>query len=125
MPRRACQMGSSVVGPDLTGSLKATGVAFLQGNHVETCSLLSDDELVEFIQKKRPGIVSIDSPLGLPGGKKEINPNAGIVRVAEQDLSSIGISAYPALIDSMKELTLRGIRLRRRIEEIGFCADRN
>lgn len=65
-----------------------------------------------------PAIVSIDSPLGLPGGGKQIDPDAGIVRVAEHDLSSIGISAYPALIDSMKELTLRGIRLRNRIESM-------
>jgi predicted nuclease with RNAse H fold/dephospho-CoA kinase len=65
-----------------------------------------------FIRARNPQIVSIDSPLGLPGGGKEINPAAGIVRVAERDLSSIGIPAYPALIDSMKQLTLRGIRLK-------------
>lgn len=110
--------GSAIVGFDLTGSEKPTGVAYLQEYHVETCSLVSDDELIAFIRDKNPGIVSIDSPLGLPGGGNQIDPNAGIVRVAEHDLSSIGISAYPALIDSMKELTLRGIRLRNRIESM-------
>lgn len=110
--------GASIVGLDLTGSDKPTGVAFLQRNRVETCSLMSDDDLIEFIRDKNPAFVSIDSPLGLPGGGKQIDPNAGIVRVAELDLSSIGISAYPALIDSMKELTLRGIRLRNRIESM-------
>ena len=40
------------------------------------------------------------------------------MRVAEYDLNSVGISAYPALIDSMKPLTLRGIKLRREIEAI-------
>jgi histidinol phosphatase-like PHP family hydrolase/predicted nuclease with RNAse H fold/dephospho-CoA kinase len=118
-PPQQIPPGSPIVGFDLTSGAKATGVAFLRQNHVETCSLLSDDDLIEFIQAKRPGIVSIDSPLGLPGGGDKIRPDWGIVRVAEQDLSSIGIAAYPALIDSMKELTLRGIRLRRRIEALG------
>src|SRR5208283_5194729 len=60
--------------------------------------------------------VSIDSPLGLPGGGNSIDPKAGIMRVAEHDLASVGIPAYPSLIDSMENLTLRGIRLRRAIE---------
>jgi dephospho-CoA kinase/predicted nuclease with RNAse H fold len=52
----------------------------------------------------------------LPGGGDSINRKAGIVRVAEHDLASIGIPAYPALIDSMRNLTLRGIRLKKLIE---------
>jgi predicted nuclease with RNAse H fold/dephospho-CoA kinase len=78
--------------------------------------LESDQELLDFILNKKPAIVSIDSPLGFPGGGSEIDPSAGIVRVAEHDLSSVGIPAYPALIDSMKELTSRGVRLRKMIE---------
>jgi predicted nuclease with RNAse H fold len=104
--------GSTVIGIDLTAGDKATGVAYLDGCEVHTCSLTTDDEILTFIRARNPQIVSIDSPLGLPGGGKEINPAAGIVRVAERDLSSIGIPAYPALIDSMKQLTLRGIRLK-------------
>jgi histidinol phosphatase-like PHP family hydrolase/predicted nuclease with RNAse H fold/dephospho-CoA kinase len=104
--------GSAVIGIDLTAGDKATGVAYLNGCEVHTCSLTTDDEILAFIRARNPQIVSIDSPLGLPGGGKEINPAAGIVRVAERDLSSIGIPAYPALIDSMKQLTLRGIRLK-------------
>ena len=38
------------------------------------------------------------------------------MRVAEHDLASVGIPAYPSLIDSMENLTLRGIRLRKAIE---------
>ena len=120
-PPQRVPAGSTIVGLDLTGSEKATGVAFLHDNHVETCSLVSDDDLIAFIQEKKPRIVSIDSPLGLPGGGKRIRPSAGIVRVAEHDLSSIGISAYPALIDSMKQLTLRGIQLRKAIESMDFA----
>ncbi len=116
---RDVPVGSRIVGIDLTGaSAKATGVALLDEMWVETCSLLSDDDLVQFILEHKPRIVSIDSPLGLPGGGSEIERDAGIMRVAEHDLASIGIPAYPALIDSMKELTLRGIRLRTRIESL-------
>lgn len=109
--------GSKVIGIDLTAGDKATGVALLNKCSVETCSLFSDEEILAYITRHSPRIVSIDCPLGLPGGGTEIDPQAGIVRVAEQDLSSIGIPAYPALIDSMQNLTLRGIRLRRLISD--------
>lgn len=109
--------GSRVVGIDLTAGDKATGVAVLDGFLVKTCSLFSDDEILSYIRKQKPRIVSIDSPLGLPGGGDSIDPKAGIVRFAEHDLASVGIPAYPALIDSMRNLTLRGIRLRQAIEQ--------
>jgi len=109
--------GSRIVGLDLTASkAKPTGVAVLDGLEVKTCSLESDDDIFAFIKEVAPAIVSIDSPLGLPGGGQEISVSAGIVRRAEYDLSSVGIPAYPALIDSMKPLTLRGISLRKEIE---------
>jgi histidinol phosphatase-like PHP family hydrolase/predicted nuclease with RNAse H fold/dephospho-CoA kinase len=116
-PPQRIPKGSRVVGIDLTAGDKATGVAVLDGSRVETCSLFSDDEILTYVRKHRPKIVSIDSPLGLPGGRDKIDPKAGIVRVAEHDLASVGIPAYPALIDSMEKLTLRGIRLRRAIEQ--------
>jgi predicted nuclease with RNAse H fold/dephospho-CoA kinase len=108
--------GSRVIGIDLTAGDKATGVAVLNEYSVETCSLFSDDEILAYIRQHKPKIVSIDSPLGLPGGGDTINPEAGIMRVAEHDLASVGIPAYPSLIDSMQNLTLRGIRLRKAIE---------
>lgn len=110
--------GSSVVGVDLTGGNKLTGIAYLKGSSVTTTSLMTDDEIVEFVCSVRPKYVSIDSPLGLPGGGDTIDSSAGIVRQAEHDLNSIGISAYPALIDSMQPLTLRGIRLARRLRDL-------
>ena len=116
-PPQRIPTGSKIVGFDLTaGKGKPTGVAILDGTDVKTCSLVSDDELLAFVKNNKPQIVSIDSPLGFPGGGSEIDPSRGIVRVAEHDLSSVGIPAYPALIDSMKELTSRGVRLRRLIE---------
>ncbi len=116
-PPQDVPVGTRIVGLDLTAGDKATGVALLDGCNVETCSVFSDEEILAFVQKHQPAIVSIDSPLGLPGGGESIDPSAGIVRVAEQDLASIGIPAYPALIDSMRNLTLRGIRIKRAIEQ--------
>jgi histidinol phosphatase-like PHP family hydrolase/predicted nuclease with RNAse H fold/dephospho-CoA kinase len=116
-PPQRIPSGCRVVGIDLTAGDKATGVAVLNDFEVQTASLTSDEEILAYIQKHKPKIVSIDSPLGLPGGGDTINAHAGIVRVAEHDLASIGIPAYPALIDSMKNLTLRGIRLRQAIEQ--------
>jgi predicted nuclease with RNAse H fold/dephospho-CoA kinase len=104
------------VGIDLTAGDKRTGVAIINGFSVETCSLFYDDEILDYVREHEPRIVSIDSPLGLPGGGNAIDPNAGIMRVAEHDLASVGIPSYPSLIDSMENLTLRGIRLRRAIE---------
>jgi len=117
-PPFSVPVGSRVIGIDLTAGDKATGVAVLTDCDVETCSLSSDDELLAYIRKHKPKLVSIDSPLGLPGGGASIDPQAGIVRVAEHELASIGIPAYPALIDSMRNLTLRGIRLRSAIEHL-------
>lgn len=108
--------GSRIMGIDLTAGNKATGVAILNGRQVETYSVLSDGDILGLLKRHRPRIVSIDSPLGLPGGGDAIDRRAGIVRVAEHDLASVGIPAYPALIDSMEKLTLRGIRLRKAIE---------
>jgi histidinol phosphatase-like PHP family hydrolase/predicted nuclease with RNAse H fold/dephospho-CoA kinase len=116
-PPQNIPAGSRVVGIDLTAGDKATGIALIDEFCVETTSLFSDDEILAYVRKHKPRIVSIDSPLGLPGGGDSIDPKAGIVRVAEHDLASVGIPAYPALIDSMRNLTLRGIQLRTAIEQ--------
>jgi len=109
--------GAVVVGIDLTaGKNRKTAVAKMSGNFVETASFRTDEDILDYIKKAQPAIVSIDSPLGLPGGGDGIDSEAGIMRIAERDLASVGIPAYPALIDSMKQLTLRGIRLRKMIE---------
>ena len=117
---RQVPSGSRVVGIDLTAGDKPSGIAYLNGDEVETCSLTTDEDILTYIRNLKPDIVSIDSPLGLPGGGEQIDPSAGIVRVAESDLASIGIAAYPALINSMKNLTLRGIRLRKAIESFSY-----
>jgi predicted nuclease with RNAse H fold/dephospho-CoA kinase len=118
-PPERIPQGPKIIGIDLTAGEKPTGVAVLDGLNVDTCSLRTDDDILGYVADRCPAVVSIDSPLGLPGGGETIRRSAGIMRVAEEDLASIGIPAYPALIDSMKNLTLRGIRLRRMLEANG------
>ena len=115
--------GCKIIGMDLTADTgnKETGVALLkEDNSIETTSLMTDDDLIKYVVLHHPQIVSIDSPLGYPGGDNKINPKAGIVRVAEHDLSSVGIPAYPALIDSMVKLTTRGVTLKHKLEQLPF-----
>jgi histidinol phosphatase-like PHP family hydrolase/predicted nuclease with RNAse H fold/dephospho-CoA kinase len=120
--RHKLPSGSRVLGLDLTASkAKPTGAAVLEGLDVRTTSLDSDEDILAFVREIRPSIVSIDSPLGLPGGVREPSAATSIVRIAELDLASVGIPAYPALIDSMKPLTLRGMKLRTEIEALDIA----
>lgn len=105
--RRDLPDGSRIVGLDLTASkAKPTGAAVLDRMEVRTASLESDEDILAFVRETNPSLVSIDSPLGLPGGARDPSAAPSIVRMAEHDLASVGIPAYPALIDSMKPLTL-------------------
>lgn len=58
-PPQNIPAGSRVVGIDLTAGDNATGVALLNGCSVETCSLFSDEEILGYIRKHKPKIVSI------------------------------------------------------------------
>lgn len=117
-----------VVGIDLTGSEKrASGWALLQGNRAEARLIKTDEELIEATIRAKPRIVSIDSPLSIPGSReagprKESKAIAtlGIMRRCERTLRRRGIYVYPCLLPSMKGLTRRGIRLAQTLGELGF-----
>jgi len=115
-----------VVGIDLTGSeKKASGFAVLSGTTVKTVNVLTDDEMVERISKIKPSVISIDSPLSLPEGRCCFDKNCecskyGIMRQCELLLRHFGIGVYPCLIDSMVDLTKRGINLAKRLRGLGF-----
>jgi histidinol phosphatase-like PHP family hydrolase/predicted nuclease with RNAse H fold/dephospho-CoA kinase len=114
------------VGIDLTGSEhKASGFAILSGSVAETFTVLTDDKIVELISSIRPDIVSIDSPLSLPKGRCCEDKNCecakyGIMRYCELILKRFGIGVYPCLIDSMVNLTMRGMTLASRLRSLGF-----
>lgn len=111
-----------IAGIDLTGSeKKASGVAILKGNRVETSLIKSDEDIIKNILDNKVDIVSIDSPLSLPNGRTSVfddDPNRyeiGIMRVCERILKRRGVNVYPALIPSMQRLTKRGIELAQKI----------
>jgi uncharacterized protein YprB with RNaseH-like and TPR domain/predicted nuclease with RNAse H fold/dephospho-CoA kinase len=106
------------VGIDLTGSAsRPSGWCLLDGPSAATMCLRNDNELLQRTLEARPDLVSIDSPLSVPRGRRlagngSSSREAGsIVRDCERMLRQRGIHVYPCLLPSMRQLTERGIRL--------------
>ncbi len=116
-----------VVGIDLTGSeIRPSGWCLLKGDYAVTQRLGSDDELIEKTFESRPTLVSIDSPLSIPSGRKSVHDDDpgrniyGIMRHCERMLKKRGVNVYPSLIPSMQNLTARGIRLANHFRSMGI-----
>lgn len=118
-----------IVGIDLAGVVKKsshTGIAVLQGDLASTKVVTYDDEIISFIKQYHPDIISIDAPLSLPYGRTSVydddpmRDEYGITRYCERELKRRGVSAYPALIRSMQELTKRGINLTSKLRKMGY-----
>lgn len=115
-----------VVGIDLTGSEKrATGWALMDGEKITTKLLVTDKELIEETIKEKPDIISIDSPLSYPKGRKSPYDNSpcrkhGISRECERQLKQAGISVFWCLLPSMQKLTIRGMKLAKEFRKRGF-----
>jgi uncharacterized protein YprB with RNaseH-like and TPR domain/predicted nuclease with RNAse H fold len=96
-----------VIGVDLSASARrASGLAVLKGKDAIVTTAKTDMEIINYILKYRPAVVSIDSPLGVPRRKSEI------MRKCEKELRKRGIPVFPCLLPSMKKLTKRGIRIK-------------
>jgi uncharacterized protein YprB with RNaseH-like and TPR domain/predicted nuclease with RNAse H fold/dephospho-CoA kinase len=116
----------SIVGIDLTGSEKrATGWCHLLYNKAITKRINSDSDLIDETLRCKPTVVSIDSPLSLPKGRKSVfdddegRDEFGIMRECERILKRRGVSVYPSLIPSMQRLTQRGILLAQEFRKRG------
>lgn len=116
-----------VVGIDLTGSEKRpTGWCLLAGSEAVTELVGSDREIIDLTVRSKPDLVSIDSPLSLPKGRKRIiyddsgRVKFGIMRECELILKRRGVNVYPCLIDSMQKLTIRGICLAKTLRLMGI-----
>ncbi len=121
--------GLKVVGIDLTGSEKrASGWCLIEENEAITKRLLTDEEIVSEAVKAHPHLISIDSPLSLPVGRTMVTDDDpgrdefGIMRQCERMLKKRGVNVYPSLINSMQQLTARGIRLAERFRKMGIPA---
>ena len=118
-----------IVGIDLAGVVNKTshtGISVLQGNYAKTTVVTYDDEIVSFIKQYNPDIVSIDAPLSLPKGRTSVydddpmRDEYGITRYCERELKRRGVNSYPALINSMQELTKRGMNLSMKLRKMGY-----
>ncbi|MEM5874432.1 MAG: DUF429 domain-containing protein [Candidatus Aenigmatarchaeota archaeon] len=103
-----------VVGIDLAASEKRpTGFCILKNNKAKTFLLFLDNEIVSQTIKVKPDIIAIDAPLALPKKGKSL-------RECDKELLKLGIKFFPINLKSMKELTKRGIRLRKIFERNGL-----
>lgn len=115
-----------IVGIDLTASEeKESGWAYLQGNYAKCKRIATDEDIIQSVEELRPDIVSIDSPLAYPKGRCCARKNCecskfGILRESERMLRHFGIHIYPCLIDSMVNLTTRGMRLAGILRDRGY-----
>lgn len=116
-----------VVGIDLSGSEKrASGWCLLDGEVASTKSLHTDRQIIQNTIRVQPHLVSIDSPLSLPKGRRTVHDDDpgrheyGILRRCERVLMQRGVKVYPSLIKSMQGLTARGIRLASLLRKRGF-----
>ena len=107
-----------IVGIDLSGSEKRrSGWCLLKGKTAKVRALHEDRELMGHTIAEKPDLVSIDSPLCLPKGRKTVRDDDpgrqefGIMRECERELKRRGVNVYPCLIKSMQNLTERGMRL--------------
>ena len=116
-----------VVGIDLSGSEKRfSGWCLLEGSSARTKRISTDQDLIDKTLEAKPDIISIDSPLSLPCGRKTVfdddpgRAKYGIMRQCERILKKRGINVYPSLIQSMQGLTKRGIELANYFRNLGI-----
>jgi predicted nuclease with RNAse H fold len=116
-----------VIGIDLAGvETKGTGFCILNEDlNVKTRVLHTDDEILENVLEAFPDLVSIDAPLALPKGRCCLRDDCpcrtrGHLRQCDRELIKMGIKFFPVTLGPMRKLTLRGIKLRRTLEENGL-----
>ncbi|MFB0566677.1 MAG: DUF429 domain-containing protein [Candidatus Aminicenantaceae bacterium] len=110
------------MGLDLGGvPTRPTGVCVLKGLKASHLILFSDDEILSYIQEKKPVLVAIDAPLCLPPGRKSIHEKGSIhFRPCDEELRRRKIPFFPITLGPMRALMDRGISFRNTLEKMGF-----
>lgn len=115
------------IGIDIVSSEdRESGYCILKGNKSETFRIKTDEEMIRIAQNSGATLISIDSPLSIPEGRKtyfDDDPGRdqyGIMRICERILKKRGVNVYPCLIPSMQKLTRRGIRLATKFRNLGI-----
>ncbi|HET7319549.1 MAG TPA: DUF429 domain-containing protein [Nitrospirota bacterium] len=115
---------SIVVGIDLAGSpLRNTGICALRGMTVTSIDTLhTDQEIFDYIERIRPGLIAVDAPLSLPPGRKSLEErNAEHFRPSDRELMKRGIRFFPITLGPMRMLTARGIGLKKKLVRRGYA----
>jgi len=96
-----------IIGIDLAGLEKNfTGLCVFQEKNALVKILHTDSEILAAIDEEKPDLICIDGPLTIP--------HEGTMRRCDTELQQYG--ALPPLLGGMRYLTLRGNRLRERLE---------
>jgi predicted nuclease with RNAse H fold len=116
-------MNRTVLGVDLAGvSHRPSGICLLRGLKAETLLLYSDREILDYAETMGPDLIAIDAPLTLPPGRRTIaDRNNSHYRACDLELRRRKIPFFPITLGPMRELTERGISLKRDLEKHGFA----
>ncbi len=83
--------------------------------------MYKDEEIVIATLAYKPLVVAIDAPLSLPRGRKSLSTREPIhFRSCDLELRRRGIKFFPITLGPMRALTMRGITLKRKLEDLGF-----
>ena len=111
------------MGIDLAGSPKRdTGICTLKRGNITSCTIIhTDQEIIHYIEKEKPALITIDAPLNLPPGRKSIEDRNGEhFRPCDRELLRRGIRFFPITLGPMRSLTKRGIHLKRVLARRGY-----
>jgi uncharacterized protein len=114
-----------VLGLDLAGSEKRnTGFCLLEGNHAEVSVLHTDEEILRALVQGVE-VAAIDAPLSLPRGRCCLRDDCPCVgkahfRVCDLELRAMKIKFFPITLGPMRQLTLRGLGLKEKLERRGI-----
>ena len=113
-----------IVGLDLAGMENTpTGFSRLIRMTVETCLVYSDTEILAKIEESHPAIVVIDAPFIFPPGRKTLEEKpSSHLRECDRELLRKGIKFFPVTLGPMRQLTKRGINLKRILAEQNVAA---
>lgn len=101
-----------IVGIDLAGTAKKpTGWAFWKNKGVSACELYKNEEILRRSINCDASLIAIDAPLSLPAKDP--------MRGAEREMHRRGYPVFPPRFTGMEKLTLRAMKIARKIERRG------
>jgi predicted nuclease with RNAse H fold len=96
-------------------------MCLLEGLKAKTFLCYQDEEILDFTEKSKPELVTIDAPLHLPPGRKTIDDRNGQhYRPCDLELRKRKIPFFPITLGPMRKLTERGIQLKDMLEKKGY-----